>query len=170
MSHFFCQLKFLLPQVFAGECTHQKIPKIEGWYYHFQAVVILKHFSIGTEAEKQDEEDEEPKPGFSFSKSAIADLPSTAVQSIHIENEGPVEVDDDVFVWHDTKSGTKLKVKIKKKTKLRTAKHQPRSPIKIAMPPAKQKKKKTAKYSGSKMCKNNQQQESPFGGANDFDE
>ncbi len=56
-------------------------------------------------------------PGFSFSKSAIADLPSTAVQSIHIENEEPVEMDDDAFVWKDvTPSGTKLagKAKFKK--------------------------------------------------------
>lgn len=36
---------------------------------------------------------------FSFTKSAIADLPSTGVQSIHIENEVPVEIDDKYFQW-----------------------------------------------------------------------
>jgi len=39
------------------------------------------------------------------------------VQSIHIEHDTPVEVDDSVFVWHDnyTPSGTKLNTKIKPK-------------------------------------------------------
>jgi len=54
------------------------------------------------------------QPGFSFTKSAIADLPSTAVQSIYIDNDQPVEVDDEVFVWRDvTPSGTKLPAKTK---------------------------------------------------------
>ena len=73
------------------------------------------------------------------------------MQSIHIENEGPVEVDDDVFVWHDTKSGTKLKVKVKKNRKQKTVKHTPHSPIKMALPLGKQKKKKKTKYSEAKV-------------------
>lgn len=68
-------------------------------------------------AEEEDSGSHSPKhgpPGFSFSKSAIADLPSTAVQSIYIENEVPVEMDDDVFIWRDTTpSGLKLAAKTK---------------------------------------------------------
>ena len=77
-------------------------------------------------------------PGFSFSKSAIADLPSTAVQSIHIENEEPVEMDDDAFVWKDvTPSGTKLagKAKFKKqdwaKGKQQAATAAKHAPVKV---------------------------------------
>ena len=73
------------------------------------------------EEESEDSPSESPSgnrpPGFSFTKSAIADLPSCAVQSLHIENETPVEVDDEAFVWKDiTPSGTKLagKTKFKK--------------------------------------------------------
>lgn len=75
--------------------------------------------SSSRESESNSEEDDSNSakhgpPGFSFSKSAIADLPSTAVQSIYIENETPVEVDDDVFIWRDTSpSGVKLPVKTK---------------------------------------------------------
>lgn len=39
-----------------------------------------------------DQAKKEQTPGYTFTKSAIADLPSTAVQSIHIENDKPVEV------------------------------------------------------------------------------
>ncbi|KAI2802818.1 hypothetical protein RDWZM_001098 [Blomia tropicalis] len=56
---------------------------------------------------------------FSCSKSTIADLPSTAVQSIHIENDVPVEVDDSAFIWHEfvkvSPSGTKISTKTKMK-------------------------------------------------------
>lgn len=45
---------------------------------------------------------------FSMSKSAINDLPSTAVQSIHIENDEPVCVSDDVFAWKGEGSQTNL--------------------------------------------------------------
>lgn len=67
--------------------------------------------------EEEDSASNTPKhgpPGFSFSKSAIADLPSTAVQSIYIDNEVPVEVDDDVFTWRDP-NGLKLPAKSKVK-------------------------------------------------------
>lgn len=61
-----------------------------------------------------DQAKKEQTPGYTFTKSAIADLPSTAVQSIHIENDKPVEVDDEVFVWrNETFSGTKLPTKTK---------------------------------------------------------
>lgn len=71
--------------------------------------------------EETDNETEEAEqmtlkqPEFTVSKSTINDLPSTAVQSIHIENEGPVEVEDQVFVWREevSPSGTKLRTKSK---------------------------------------------------------
>lgn len=82
-----------------------------------------------SEGSSSDSNDANRPPGFSFTKSAIADLPSTAVQSIHIENETPIEVDDDVFVWRDvTASGTKLAAKAKfKKVDLNKNKGPPAS-------------------------------------------
>ena len=60
-------------------------------------------------------EDDPTKLEESLSKSTIDDLPSTAVQSIHIENDVPVEVEDWVFVWREkvTKSGTMMSTKSK---------------------------------------------------------
>lgn len=54
--------------------------------------------------EVNEEAKDEVKPGYSFTPSAIEDLPSEAVQSIFIETNKPVELDAQIFEWREKDS------------------------------------------------------------------